>query len=167
MEKQRKAREEATRRAELSKLNYFNPDDRRLDATPGGALPTISAGATLKQPPSEAVLERNRNLAQALGVSPSTIRNEAALTGWARPTSGNTTDEFSKELNAAQYPDALLVEAKERMSELLKLEKQWRRFLGDDKEASCSLKPMARPLRKFVHGKLEAFFVVSCPFRFI
>ena len=151
VEKQRKAREEATRRAELSKLSYFNPDDRRLDATPGGALPTISAGATLKQPPSEAVLERNRNLAQALGVSPSTIRNEAALTGWARPTSGNTTDEFSKELNAAQYPDALLVEAKERMSELLKLEKQWRRFLGDDKEASCSLKPMARPLRKFVH----------------
>ena len=112
----------------------------------------MSVPPSSKQPPSEAVLERNRNLAAALGVAPSTVRNEIALTGWARPVSVvDTSDEFSKELNAAQYPDSLLAEAKERMTELLKLEKQWKRFLSDDRDASCSLKPMARPLRKFVH----------------
>lgn len=37
------------------------------------------------------------------------------------------------------------------MTELLKLEKQWKKFLANDGEASCSLKPMQRPLRKFVH----------------
>mmetsp|Transcript_39030 Transcript_39030/g.70302 ORF Transcript_39030/g.70302 Transcript_39030/m.70302 type:complete len:86 (+) Transcript_39030:890-1147(+) len=36
-------------------------------------------------------------------------------------------------------------------SVLLKLENQWKKFLADDRAASCSLKPMARPLRKFVH----------------
>ena len=148
VEKQRKAREEAQRRAELSKLNYFNPET----ASGTSVLGTMSVPLSSKQPPSEALLERNRNLAAALGVAPSTVRNEIALTGWARPVSAvDTSDEFSKELNAAQYPDSLLAEAKERMNELLKLEKQWKRFLSDDRDASCSLKPMARPLRKFVH----------------
>jgi len=156
VERQRKAREEAQRRAERSQLNYFNPDsmvgtnsNTTLGGTTGGAL--LAAPTLSNQPPSEAVLERNRNLAQALGVAPSTVRNEISLTGWSRPVVSHTSDEFSKELNAAQYPDALLKEAQERMSELLKLEKNWKKFLSNDREASCSLKPMARPLRKFVH----------------
>lgn len=100
-------------------------------------------------------MERNRNLAAALGVAPSTIRNgtqqQPALTGWARPTSGAAADEFGNELDAAQYPDAMLSEAKERMAELLKLERRWKTFLADDRAASCSLKAMDRPSRKFVH----------------
>jgi len=156
VERQRKAREEAQRRAERSQLNYFNPDsmvgtnsNTTLGGTTGGAL--LAAPTLSNQSPSEAVLERNRNLAQALGVAPSTVRNEISLTGWSRPVVSHTSDEFSKELNAAQYPDALLKEAQERMSELLKLEKNWKKFLSNDRDSSCSLKPMARPLRKFVH----------------
>jgi hypothetical protein len=50
------------------------------------------------------------------------------------------------------YPDALLAAARDgRVAELLKLEKQWLRFLADDRAPSCSLKAMDRPLRKFVH----------------
>ena len=158
VERQRKAREEAQRRAERSQLNYFNPDSMvgtnsntmsSMGGTTNGIL--LTAPTSSNQPPSEVVLERNRNLAQALGVAPSTVWNEISLTGWSRPVVSHTSDEFSKELNAAQYPDALLKEAQERMSELLKLEKQWKKFLSNDREASCSLKPMARPLRKFVH----------------
>mmetsp|Transcript_25788 Transcript_25788/g.40464 ORF Transcript_25788/g.40464 Transcript_25788/m.40464 type:complete len:999 (+) Transcript_25788:44-3040(+) len=150
LERQRKAREEANRRAELSRQMFFDPS-RPETATTGGGLLTAPA-KTQQNSPSEAVLERNRNLAFALGVAPSTVRNESSLTGWARPTTVDIeVDEFGNELNTAQYPDALLAEAKERMSELVKLEKQWKKFLADDKEASCSLKAMLKPLRKFVH----------------
>ena len=38
------------------------------------------------------------------------------------------------------------------MTELLRLENKWLSFLKDDKAASCPLKPMDRPLRKFVHA---------------
>jgi hypothetical protein len=80
------------------------------------------------------------------------LRNEPALTGWARPTTVEIQlDQFGNELNATQYPDSLLSQAKERMIELLKLEKTWKKFLADDKEASCSLKPMDRATRLFVH----------------
>ncbi|KAL7452170.1 hypothetical protein ACHAWC_003889, partial [Mediolabrus comicus] len=155
VERQRKAREEANRRAELSRQMFFDPSvpnsNQTGTASAGGLLPVP---AQMQQnSPSEAVLERNRNLASALGVAPSTVRNnEPSLTGWARPTNIDLQfDEFGNELNAAQYPDGILIEAKERMSELLKLEKQWKKFLADDKEASCSLKAMPKPLRKFVH----------------
>jgi hypothetical protein len=62
-------------------------------------------------------------------------------------------DEFQKELNVskAQYTDSLLSEARDRMSELLKLETKWKKFLVDDRAMSCSLKAMNRPMRKFVH----------------
>jgi len=153
VERQRKAREDAQRRAEMSKLSFFNPDM----PVPAGSMMANNnlpaAGAPMvKMPPSEAVIERNRNLAMALGVAPSTIRNieQNLTTGWARPVGSN---EFGNELldNAAQYPDSLLSEAKERMTELLKLEKQWKKFLSDDRSPGYSLKAMERPLRKFVH----------------
>jgi len=149
LERQRKARDEANRRAELSRQMFFDPS--RPQTTTTGGLLTAPARAQ-QDSPSEAVIERNRNLAFALGVAPSTVRNESSLTGWARPTTVDIeVDEFGNELNTAQYPDALLAEAKERMGELIKLEKQWKKFLADDKEASCSLKAMLKPLRKFVH----------------
>ena len=144
-ERQRKARDEAQKRAELSKLSFFDPSMPSASSTGGGVGTGPMTAPQTKAPPSEGMLERNRNLAMALGVAPSTVRSEQpSLTGWARP-------DFGNELNAAQYPDALLAEANERMVELLKVEKQWKRFLSDDREASCSLKPMARPLRKFIH----------------
>jgi len=153
VERQRKAREDAQRRAEMSKLSFFNPDM----PVPAGSMMAnnnlAAAGVPMvKMPPSEAVIERNRNLAMALGVAPSTIRNieQNLTTGWARPVGSH---EFGNELldNAAQYPDSLLSEAKERMVELLKLEKQWKKFLADDRSPGYSLKAMERPLRKFVH----------------
>ena len=148
VERQRKAREEANRRAELARQMFFDPSRQQTMATTTGLL---TAPERTQQTPSEAMLERNRNLAFALGVAPSTVRNEPTLAGWARPSVKIEVDEFGNELNTAQYPDALLAEAKERMTELLKLEKQWKKFLADDKEASCSLKVMMKPLRKFVH----------------
>ena len=149
IERQRKAREEANRRAKLSRQMFFDASNPNSGTSTGGLLPVPKIQ---QHTPSEAVLERNRNLAFALGVAPSTIRNEPCLKGWARPTNTDLQfDEFGNELNAAQYPDALLAEAKERMNELVKLEKQWQKFLADDKEASCSLKAMQKPLRKFVH----------------
>jgi len=143
--RQKKAREEAQRKAAMTQLNYFDPST---------ANSTLLTAPTPMQrlPPSEAILERNRNLAMALGVAPSTIRNDVSLTGWARPTTVEIQlDQFGNELNTAQYPDSLLAQAKERMTELLKVEKIWKKFLADDREASCSLRPMDRPLRKFIH----------------
>ena len=162
IERMIKAREEAERRAELSRLSYFNPN-----VPSGTAAASLSNNGTLSTTPmariapSDAILERNRNLAMALDVAPSTIRNELTLTGWARPVtqdavpvSTHTGDEFLKELDVnpmAQYTDSLLSEARDRMSELLKLETKWKKFLVDDRAMSCSLKAMNRPMRKFVH----------------
>ena len=138
VERQKKAREEAQRRAHLAKQNFFNPDSNgRATAEMDNGLPTAPSPAA---PPSDALLARNRNLADALGV-----KKQSGFSGWARPV--GTVDE----LNAANYPDSLLREAKERMAELLKLEKQWKAFLADDRSPSLSLKAMDKPLRKFVH----------------
>ena len=150
-----KAREDAERRA--NRMTFFSPNS-------GTPAPSLSSNITLPTnplPPSEAVLERNRNMAMALGVAPSTVRS-APTPGWARPVSQTQSAvsvvdlgaEFEKELDmnaVANYPDALLLEAKDRMVELLKLESKWKKFLVDDKAASCSLKPMNRPMRQFVH----------------
>ena len=163
IEKMIKAREEAERRALLSNLNFFNPG-----GPSGTAAVSLSNNSTVPSthmkniPPSEAVLERNRNVAMALGVTPSTVRsNGPTLTGWARPVTQASAsvltdigNEFQKELDIyveARYTDSLLSEAKDRMSELLKLESKWKKFLVDDRAMSCSLKPMLRPTRKFVH----------------
>eukprot|EP00970_Alexandrium_tamarense_P014593 scaffold4206_cov196-Alexandrium_tamarense.AAC.24 len=149
--KQKKAREEALRKAEMSRLNYFDPDNLQPGNQMQSGLMTAPVAVT-KLPPSEVVLERNKNLAMALGVAPATLRNQIQLTGWKRPTSTVVDyDEFGNELNATQYPDELLLKARDRMTELLKLEKIWKKFLADDRDASCSLKPMDRPTRVFVH----------------
>jgi hypothetical protein len=148
--RQKKAREEAQRKAELSRLSFFDPSNPQPTNTNNSLL--TAPVAIEKLPPTEAVLERNRNFANALGVVPAQMRNAPMLTGWARPTTVEIElDQFGNEINATQYPDSLLAQAKEWMAELLKLEKIWRKFLADDKEASCSLKPMDRSTRVFVH----------------
>jgi hypothetical protein len=148
--KQKKAREEAQRKAELSRMNLFDPSIAQPSVTGNGLL-TVPLPIE-KLPPTEAVLERNRNFANALGVVPAQMRSGLALTGWARPTTVDVKlDQFGNELNATQYPDSLLSQAKERMTELIKLEKTWTKFLADDKAASHSLKPMDRATRVFVH----------------
>ena len=107
--------------------------------------------AGVPQEPTQGQLQRNRAMASALGVQPATVRNNFN-SGWARPTTATIEiDEFGNELNAAQYPDTLIVEAKERMTELRKLEKRWKTFLADDKASSHPLRAMPRDLRKFVH----------------
>lgn len=161
LEKQRRARELALKKAELASLPYedavrrlANSDNGSIDEVNGytaahGLLPVPSV--TSFPEPSEGQLLRNRNLATALGVAPSTVR-ENLLSGWSRPTDiPKSVDEFGNELNTTQYPDSLIIDARERMTELLRLEKKWLSFLKDDKSASCSLKPMDKPTRKFVH----------------
>lgn len=142
----------------ISNLTFgMNPvvadPSRSLLAPPASGDGAASGSATEEQ------LQRNRAFAEALGVKPATERHYTS--GWARPTTtegaGNATNhELLDELDAALYPDALIVSAREhRMDFLLKLEKRWKRFLNDDKAASFPLNRMDRPTRKFTHGYAE------------
>lgn len=156
LEKQRKAREEAIRKAELSRLTVEDAF-QRMDMRGDQELPSSRNGilqvpiATKALEPSEGQIERNRNLAEALGVKPLTIRQQLK-SGWARPTTFEIEkDEFGNELHTTQYPDSLISEAKERMTDLLRIEKKWKTFLEDDTAASCNLKPMDKPMRRFFH----------------
>lgn len=157
IEKRKKAREEALRKMEMANLPYEEYLRRRDNPTTIENIHNetyhdpMSVAKTGTAAPSEGQLERNRNLAEALGVKPSTNRQITGglIGGWKRPT--DAIDEFGKELEETQYPDTLLKEAKERMQELLKLEKKWIDFLQDDTACSCSLKKMDKPTRIFVH----------------
>ena len=129
----------------LANLSFMAPgteiqDNNNLSLVPAQA-PTTG--------PTEGQLMRNQAVASALGVAPSTLRHQVNA-GWARPTEA-TLDKFGNELNTAQYSDSLIVEARERMEQLLKLERRWKAFLMDDTSASLPLRPMDRPLRTFVH----------------
>eukprot|EP00553_Chaetoceros_curvisetus_P005163 CAMPEP_0204615014 /NCGR_PEP_ID=MMETSP0717-20131115/2624_1 /ASSEMBLY_ACC=CAM_ASM_000666 /TAXON_ID=230516 /ORGANISM="Chaetoceros curvisetus" /LENGTH=642 /DNA_ID=CAMNT_0051627859 /DNA_START=87 /DNA_END=2015 /DNA_ORIENTATION=- len=157
VEKQRKAREAALRQAEIANMP-FEEVMRRMKM--GDNAPSDSSNGLMTVPPTaqttmvtEGQLERNRKIASALGVAPTTVRAKQLNSGWARPTSiPSELDEFGNELNTTQYPDELIIQAREQMTELLRLEKKWTSFLKDDKAASCPLKPMVRPSRKFVHA---------------
>ena len=156
-QRQWEAREEARKRAIYSNLTFgSNPvaNGSAMMTPSASSLPTAPAtiGAAAITA-SEEQLQRNRAFAEALGVQPATMRQQQQInSGWARPTGGTIQlDEFGNELNAAIYPDALIVEARERMPLLLKVEKKWKAFLTDDKAASMPLNPMDRDARKFVH----------------
>jgi hypothetical protein len=158
IEKQRKARELARKKSEIASMAYEQAV-KRID--PGNAFDSSAQGhgmgilpvptLTNAAEPTEAQLERNRNLALALGVVPATERAKLN-SGWARPASLQDIDKFGNELNCTIYPDSLIIEARERTLELVRLEKKWLSFLKDDKAASCPLKAMDRPTRKFVHA---------------
>jgi hypothetical protein len=151
LKKQREARELFIKRAAISQMQFgverpesvVNPTFVQYSSS----LPQVSDG------PSEGQLLRNQALASALGVAPSTVRTQKFKEGWARPIGKQyELDEFGNELNAANYPDNLILQARERMTFLLKLEKKWINFLSDDTSASLPLNKMDRPLRTFVHA---------------
>eukprot|EP00562_Extubocellulus_spinifer_P032944 CAMPEP_0178694744 /NCGR_PEP_ID=MMETSP0699-20121125/8428_1 /TAXON_ID=265572 /ORGANISM="Extubocellulus spinifer, Strain CCMP396" /LENGTH=1093 /DNA_ID=CAMNT_0020340281 /DNA_START=64 /DNA_END=3345 /DNA_ORIENTATION=+ len=150
--RQKKATEEARRRAALANLSFQVPGSQPVLVGNGdGTDAAATAEGAATHEATEGQLQRNRAFASALGVQPATMRSNFN-SGWARPVVANIElDEFGNELNAAQYPDALIIEAKERMTELLKLEKKWKAFLADDTASSQPLRAMPRDLRKFVH----------------
>ena len=157
--KQKQATEAARKRAVIANLSFQVPGTQGTGVGGdgiGAAVSAVNAAAAATSggaahAPSEGQLQRNRAMASALGVKPATMRNNFN-SGWARPTVANIElDEFGNELNAAQYTDALIMEANERMAELLKLERRWKTFLADDKSSSQPLRAMPRDLRKFVH----------------
>ena len=152
LERQREAREAFVKRAQMSNLSL----------TGDGAVSTMTSqqqiGGIVRPPslvsqqPTEGQLLRNQAFATALGVAPATVRQQALVTGWARPTKTSIElDEFGNELNAANYPDALIMKARERMELTVKMERKWTKFLEDDKAASLPLTSMDRPTRVFVH----------------
>lgn len=144
------AREEARRRAMLANLSFAS-GEATLPSSGMSGSSERDADRTVSTGPTEGQLARNQALASALGVAPATMRKNYNE-GWQRPADGTIQlDEFGNELNAAQYPDSLILAARERMDQLLKLERRWKTFLSDDKSASLPLRPMDRPLRKFVH----------------
>ena len=156
LQRQWEAREEARRRAMMSNLtfgsnvvaNLDRQEQLRMDAQ---VIPSTITTTQEAQLPTEAQLERNKALADALGVAPATVRR-SINTGWARPSeSKKELDEFGNELNTIIYPDTLIIQARERMTALLKLEKKWKTFLADDSAASLPLNSMDRPMRAFVH----------------
>jgi len=159
IQKQKKAREEALRKMELANLPFEEYLHRNDDNAGGLDLEVeekpdkfSSCSNLLTSNASEGQLERNRNFASALGVLPSTVRNQTLNSGWKRPI--DTTidkDEFGNELNNQLYPDELIIKARERMTFLLKIEKKWISWLNDDKAASCPLNSMDKPTRIFVH----------------
>ena len=157
IEKQRKAREEMQRRAALSQMslltpstNIYNNNEPPLTIT----TPQLHLQPQLNSNGLDGQMERNRILAQALNVTPATIRNNINIhSGWARPIRPNKMeyDEFGNELNTTIYPDALIVLGKEELSEVLRLEKRWKSFLLDDKASFLNLRPMMKKLRILVH----------------
>jgi len=164
LKKQTKAREKFIQKMEMSRMaaSSYNPMNNMATASSSVTMDGFARPTTMDEDNkvSDTILERNRNLATALGVKPA----KNYMTGWARPTNTSSSraaasslsnrgdlDEFGNEL-ITQYPDSLIIEARERMSGvLLKLEKKWKTFLEDDKAASCPLKAMDRSTRKFVH----------------
>jgi R3H domain len=153
-QRQWEARELARRKAMVANLTFGADLPSMSDAIPSHIT---ALGPSEKLGPTEAQLERNRTLAEALGVQPATVRAKMVPGGWRRPTERSVErDEFGNELNATTYPDSLIRQGKElRLDIILKLEKKWKAFLGDDTAASLPLYPMERSVRAFVHEYAE------------
>ena len=150
------AHEEFIRRSRVANLTFNGNAPPAATTNDGPPIGTISV-VDESNGPTDAQLERNRVFAQALGVKPSTVRHSESggslNSGWARPTDSlqPQLDEFGNELNNIVYPDELILEARERLAMVVKLERRWKLFLEDDKAASLPLWPMDRPTRVFVH----------------
>ena len=153
-EKQRQweAREAARRKAMMSNMS-FGMNHSMADTSTGLLLPPQLAPDTITTASQEKI-ERNKAFAEALGVKPATQRYYKS--GWARPTESNVSlDEFGNELDAALYPEMLIAAARERMPQVLKLEKKLKSFLMDDRAASLPLNPMDKATRALVHQYAE------------
>lgn len=151
--KQRKAREEMQRRAALSQMSLQHPSSfshNNFEIPKSISTPNLHIPATAQTSDLDLQIERNRVLAQALNVAPASMRSNYKNSGWARPIKPDR-DEFGNELNLTVYPDSLMMQAKERIGEILKLERRWNAFLLDDKASFVNLRPMLRDLRIIVH----------------
>jgi hypothetical protein len=136
LQRQREARQEARRRAAAANLPFgvgLVSDD--AVAVQHVASDVSSSGFAA----SEAQLERNKALAEALGVK-SKGSNAVGL-----------SSEFEDELKVVVYPDSLIVQARERQGVLMKIERKWTQLMRDDTSSSLSLNPMDRATRVFVH----------------
>lgn len=162
LEKQRKAREIALYRAGLSINSGFSSGiTSSTNNHSFGEFPPPMTGTSEMHKgsdPTEGQLTRNYEVASALGVKTSNIVPRRLNTGWSRPTIKNNTKEKTSSSTATDldlarvvYPDTLIIKARELVPELLKLERKWTTFLQDDTAASCPLKSMDRPMRKFTH----------------
>lgn len=150
LEKQREAREMFIKRAQMANMSY-GADPSTVDPRQGLLSPPATGGGG-SAPATEGQLLRNQAFASALGVVPTTVRNQQFNQGWARPVDSRAElDDFGNELNAANYPDSLIIKARERMELTLKLERKWKAFLADDTAASLPLNKMDRPARIFTH----------------
>jgi len=150
LQKQREARELFVKRAAMSNLSFGSkPLDARFNPSGLLTVPTGESGGLV----SEGQLERNKTLASALGVLPASARQQQNFNeGWARPVETKLQlDDFGNELNAGNYPDSLIKDAREHMEVVLKVEKKWKVFLTDDTSASLPLNKMERPCRKMIH----------------
>ena len=136
--KQKAAREEFQQRAALANIPY-NP------FTATNTIHTEESEASL-----EAKVSRNKQLAEALGIQPSTIRINK---GWARPTDDD--EIYRQELQTINYTVAFVSFLKDNpnipMTTITKVEKKLKSFLLDDTSASYSFAPMKKDMRKFVH----------------
>ena len=147
-QRQWEAREAMKRKAALASLALGS--STVLPSTTANTSSLMNPPVTAaKVQPTEGQIERNRALADALGVLPATLRQQSINSGWARPT--DPLAEFGEELQMTVYPDALILQARERLALVLKMEKKWKTFLEDDKSASLPLQPMDRATRAFVH----------------
>jgi hypothetical protein len=150
LQRQFEAREEAIRRAMMSNLTFgSNPSAMGVGIAKDipKEISAVSEGPSIEQ------MNRNRAFAEALGVVPSTVRGFSGSlnSGWARPSEGLQLDEYGNELNTTVYPDSLILQARDKMAVLVKLEKRWKTFLADDTSASLPLNKMDRPTRAMVH----------------
>ena len=152
IQKQFEAREAARRKAMMANLTFGQPAVLMDHST---QPPNNLQVPTRREEPSDGQLERNRRLADALGVAPATVRNPLN-SGWARPTS---RDDFGEELKVTTYPDSLIMRARDRMPLVLKVEKKWLKFLQDDTSASLPLSRMDKPTRIFVHHYSDFWFL--------
>ncbi|GKY91124.1 hypothetical protein MPSEU_000085200 [Mayamaea pseudoterrestris] len=134
LQRQREAREDALRRAAAANLPFG-----MLPPEPS-SVPPVSTITTVTEPViSDALLERNMALADALGIKSTRAEVESDRAA------------FVDELRTTVYPDSLIFQAKERPALLLKLEKKWTQLVTDKAASSLSLTPMDRPTRVFVH----------------
>mmetsp|Transcript_10549 Transcript_10549/g.13713 ORF Transcript_10549/g.13713 Transcript_10549/m.13713 type:complete len:850 (-) Transcript_10549:53-2602(-) len=170
--KQRRARDNARRMLEVSQMTYEEAilHDQGHSSEVVESMDDKSEQINSSQPPvavNEAKIERNRNLADALGVKSAANRQNDCMRGWSRlSATGNHPlfDEFQSELTMADYPDSLKREAKENIGLILKIERRWKLFLKDDKLMSFQCNPMSKPLRRLIHEYSDFWFLQTQSF---
>lgn len=140
VQRQLEAREEARRKAAVTNLT-FGSGPVVMD---NQSLRTSSYATDINV--SDGQVTRNKILAEALQVLPSVARD-----GPLGKLACIDKDLFSTELETSTYPESLILQAREKMGLLLKVEKRWAALVTDQKSLSVSLNRMDRATRGFFH----------------